>query len=122
MISVESALYPFVIGIIKFSIFLFSFRRLGHGNSGPVLNITYGEEMEDGTWKMVICINKTTRTRCMPAILAPGKWRVSADIRLAVKLVSGIKACTWLREISSCSCLTVLPGPAWVLLNKICKD
>ena len=30
--------------------------------------------------------------------------------------------CTWLGEISSCSCLTVLPGPAWVLLNKICKD
>ena len=29
---------------------------------------------------------------------------------------------TWLREISSCSCLTFLPGPAWVLLSKICKD
>ena len=29
--------------------------------------------------------------------------------------------CTWFGEISSCSCLTVLPGPAWVLLNKICK-
>ena len=27
--------------------------------------------------------------------------------------------CTWLGEISSCSCFTVLPGPAWVLLNKI---
>ena len=26
--------------------------------------------------------------------------------------------CTWLREISCCSCLTVLPGPAWVLLSK----
>ena len=23
--------------------------------------------------------------------------------------------CTWLGEISSCSCLTVLPGPAWVM-------
>ena len=33
---------------------------------------------------------------------------------------SGIKACTWLREISSCSCLTVLPSPAWLLLNKMC--
>ena len=30
--------------------------------------------------------------------------------------------CTWFGEISSCSCLTVLPGPAWVLLNKICKE
>ena len=29
-----------------------------------------------------------------------------------------IKVYTWLREISSCSCLTVLPAPAWVLLSK----
>ena len=28
---------------------------------------------------------------------------------------------TWLREISSCSRLTFLPGPAWLLLNKVCK-
>ena len=32
----------------------------------------------------------------------------------------GIKACMWLGEISSCSCLTVLPCPTWLLLNKIC--
>ena len=30
--------------------------------------------------------------------------------------------CTWLGETSSCSWLTVLPGPAWVPINKICKD
>ena len=30
--------------------------------------------------------------------------------------------CMWFGEISSCSCLTVLPGPAWVLLNWICKE
>ena len=30
--------------------------------------------------------------------------------------------CTWLREIVSCSCLTFLPGPLWVLLRQICKD
>ena len=29
--------------------------------------------------------------------------------------------CTWLREMPSCSCLTVLPGPAWVLRSKTCK-
>ena len=34
---------------------------------------------------------------------------------------SGKKAYMWLGEISSCSCLTFLPGPAWLLLNKICK-
>ena len=28
---------------------------------------------------------------------------------------------TWLREISSCSCLTFLPGPAWVLLSNTYK-
>ena len=30
-----------------------------------------------------------------------------------------MKACTWLREISSCSCLNVLPGPAWLLLKNL---
>ena len=30
------------------------------------------------------------------------------------------KACMWLREISFHSCLIVLPGPARLLLNKIC--
>ena len=32
-----------------------------------------------------------------------------------------IKVCTWLREISSWSCLTVLSGPVWILLSKTCK-
>ena len=32
-----------------------------------------------------------------------------------------IKVCMWLREISFCSSLTVLPGPAWVLLSKTYK-
>ena len=31
------------------------------------------------------------------------------------------KAWTWLGEISSCSCLTYLPGTAWILLSKIYK-
>ena len=42
--------------------------------------------------------------------LYPGPWCKSTE--------GEIKVCTWLREISSCSCLTVLPGPAWVLLSK----
>ena len=29
------------------------------------------------------------------------------------------EACTWLRKFCSCSCLTALPGLAWVLLSKI---
>ena len=34
---------------------------------------------------------------------------------------SDYKVLTWLREFSSCSCLTALPGPAWVLLSKTFK-
>ena len=30
-------------------------------------------------------------------------------------------ACTWFGEISSCSWLIAVPGPAWVQLSKICK-
>ena len=31
-------------------------------------------------------------------------------------------ACTWFGEFCSCCSLTALPGPTWVLLNKICKE
>ena len=30
--------------------------------------------------------------------------------------------CTWFGEFCSCCSLTPLPGPAWVLLNWICKE
>ena len=30
--------------------------------------------------------------------------------------------CTWFGEFCSCCSLTALPGLAWVLLNKICKE
>ena len=30
--------------------------------------------------------------------------------------------CTWFGEFCSCSSLTALPGPAWVLLNWSCKE
>ena len=30
--------------------------------------------------------------------------------------------CTWFGEFCSCYSLTALPGPAWVLLNWICKE
>ena len=38
-----------------------------------------------------------------------------------VRTEPGIKVSSWLRDISCCSCLTVLPGIALVLLSKICK-
>ncbi len=52
-------------------------------------------------------------------------FRIShATIRRKNDPLSGLsfaQVCTWFQEISSCSCLTVLPGPAWVLLSKTCK-
>ena len=47
-------------------------------------------------------------------LLPPPPTLLSTEMRFNLFL--------WLGEISSCSCWTVLPGPAWVLLNKICKD
>ena len=41
-------------------------------------------------------------------------------VRARLSTEGEIKVWKWLREISSCSCLIVLPGPAWLLLNKIC--
>ena len=64
-------------------------------------------------------------------------WLYRASEReasLSVKLMAGVvnyyiihteprkSLGTWLREFSSCSCLIFLPGLAWVLLSKICKD
>ena len=34
----------------------------------------------------------------------------------------GFILCTWFGEFCSCCSLTALPGPAWVLLNGICKE
>ena len=54
------------------------------------------------------------------------EFEVGSSMRLSfadkVHTEMRFNLCTWLGEISSCSCLTVLPGPAWVLPNKICKD
>ena len=56
--------------------------------------------------------------------LQKGKYFSTQKVRLLADELHtepGIRACTWLREISSCSCFTVLPGPAWVLLSKTNK-
>ena len=48
-----------------------------------------------------------------------GEFVGTFDTLIDTRCTEGeINVCTWLREISSCSCLTVLPGPAWVLLSK----
>ena len=44
--------------------------------------------------------------------------------KYALKIATEMRfiLCTWFGELSSCSFLTVLPGPAWVLLNKFRKE
>ena len=42
------------------------------------------------------------------------KWLICTEMRFIL--------CTWFGEFCSCCSLTALPGPAWVLLNWICKD
>ena len=64
---------------------------------------------------------KQPRTLLNSAVRIWVTWvSVNAETLIAFYTEPGIKVCAWLREISSCSCLTVLPGPACLLLNKIC--
>ena len=50
-------------------------------------------------------------------------YRIKGSIAYKVKSTELRRSlCTWLWEIGFCCCLTSLPGPAWLLLNKICKD
>ena len=44
-------------------------------------------------------------------------YRDTKKLRPYVSTEAPEMACTWLGEISSCSCLIALPGPAWVLLT-----
>ena len=59
--------------------------------------------------------------------LAAQRWRLAEysamyrDHRQDATTELPNMVCMWLWEICSCSCLSVLPGPAWVLLSKIYK-
>ena len=52
------------------------------------------------------------------AVIVPTKWDIFGAASGLRCTEDPENVCTWLREVSSCSCLTVLPGPAWVLLSK----
>ena len=65
------------------------------------------------------CVNGTDRvSECL--IISWGTRHRHRPPRRCIYTEPWIKACTWLREISLCSCLTVVPGPTWLLLNSIC--
>ena len=72
-------------------------------------------------WSLPRCQSPASRS-CGP-LPGPGmrnKWRLDmfANISTEMRFI----LCTWLVEISSCSFLTVLPGPAWVLIIKFCQE
>ena len=67
---------------------------------------------------MTLFANKLIRIRAVKKI---SDWLACWNHIVILTTEGVIKVCTWLREISSCSCLTVLPGPAWVLLIKTCS-
>ena len=89
-----------------------------------------------GTTFFFLCHRKSPVHRKHPLLqgviikaCSPCRRRVSISRRLTIVWYCpyrytepGKSLGTWLREISSCSCLTFLPGPAWVLLSKICQD
>ena len=61
----------------------------------------------------------TKHTGCRPAT---HRGLLRAELFSKIITEKQIKVCTWLREFCSCSCLTVLPGPSWLLLSKTCKS
>ena len=48
------------------------------------------------------------------------RGRTRFSLTLVVNTEPEVMICTWLGETASCSCLTALPGPVWVLRSKIC--
>ena len=65
---------------------------------------------------------ESTLLRCAIIVWEEGNSTAERPNGRARLCIEGeINVCTWLREISSCSFLTVLPGPAWVLLSKTNK-
>ena len=56
-----------------------------------------------------------------PALVAQASYLNENKVSTILHTEGEIKVCMWLREISSCTCLTVLPGPDWVLLSKTNK-
>ena len=69
----------------------------------------------DSTFSLILgCVNVTVHL----SELAQPRTQIKAMDCTEMRFI----LCTWLGEISSCSFLTVLPGPAWVLFNKFCKE
>ena len=52
--------------------------------------------------------------------LSPSEGYLIAKANISTEMRSIL--CTWFGEFCSCCSLTALPGPAWVLLNWICKQ
>ena len=90
--------------IVDYSV---AFGILGKGKLGP-------KKLADA---LIERIEPSSRSHCAGDYSKRG----IRGIRIYVYTEMRFVLCTWLGEISSCSFLTVLPEPTWVLLNKFCK-
>ena len=75
-----------------------------------LLKKMYSEEIVN----VILSDNTCQKNNCKPTLYVILSFLICTEMRFIL--------CTWFGEIYSCSCLTVLPGPAWVLLNKICTE
>ena len=66
-------------------------------------------------------VGPTPQTQRVDQVITSNVALRHSDHALPIATRCEYMACTWLGEISSCSCFTALPGPAWVLLSEICK-
>ena len=66
-------------------------------------------------------VGPTPQTQRVDQVITSNVALRHSDHALPIATRCEYMACPWLGEISSCSCFTALPGPAWVLLSKICK-
>ena len=86
-----------------------------------IIAICVGFALVSRSFDMTISATTTTTTSTTTASTLAPPARCWGSGKKKQNTERQIKVCTWLREICSCSCLTVLPGPAWVLLSKTCK-
>ena len=89
--------------VINYTHFFWSHKNI------VVWSVLHCERMKGKSAFQGATYKNTDRIKCAPWSV----WLLCTEL--------GNKACMWFGEICSCSCLTVLPGPAWVLLSKFHK-
>ena len=75
-------------------------------------------------WSQLLLLRWELASRSFLRLKSDSRWSKSFYSYLSAGGYTEMRfiLCTWLGEISSSSFLTVLPGPAWVMLNKFYKE